>query len=161
MSKKHHLEWLLPAEFDEMQGTMQESVQNMESRLETQPMYPNQITQHLIERQPSKKPFPNPHPYLHPTTLSDQFKPNPKIPERPSWPEQIVLPTSKRRNSINIKRDKNSLFHKLYYQDLGYLITHSVPFKPSLPASKGMMSVIEPPQMVHNPTYKWTPLFHR
>ena len=107
---------------------------------------------HPIEKaQLTNKTFPSQQPpLLHQTKFLDLFKPNLKISEELTWPEQTRLPQNKRGNGITINR--NFSHDKLYYQNLGYLVMQNVPFKPSLPANQGMMSVIKPPQLEPPPS---------
>ena len=137
-------------------------LQSMKVRVENQLPSFNQFVEELLESESLWKPSTYQQQHLRQTSLLDLNEQRKKLFEEASRQEQRFLYPriqDTRRIVMNTqRRHTNSPYHIAAAE---HLISRKVLFKPSVPASKGMMSVIDPPQLAPNiPRGNWIPLVH-
>ena len=75
----------------------------------------------------------------------------------------VVEPSNNFDNERNafsdIEKRQNSLMKKIYYPNGGRVQTKTVVFEPSMQESRGVISVVEPPELDSARIRNWKPLF--
>ena len=159
MDQPKEVKWSLPIGQYKIEEPI---IQSIKVRVENQQPSFNQFVEELLESESLWKPSTYQQQHLRQTSLFDLNEQRKKLFEETSRQEQRFLYPkiqNTHRNVMNSPRHQsNSFYHKTAAE---HLITRKVSFKPSVPASKGMMSVIDPPQLAPNiPRGNWIPLVH-